>query len=196
MQIETRSIEGIEIRSEEGQPVTLYGYAAVYDSVSKDLGGFVEVIRRGAFARSLAENEDILALAHHDVTKVLGRRSVNTLRIKDDERGIFVEVTPSNSTAARDIVEDVRSRNINAWSFRFKTVKDRIVKRAGELPLRELLEVKLREVSPVSFPAYNDTTLFARSLDEIMRTAERPDDGPDRKSLGRIYCARLRLLTS
>src|SRR5690606_5179958 len=75
------------------QAPRLEGYAAVFDAPSEDLGGFVEYVRRGAFARSLKSNHaDPLALVHHMPHLVLGRRSAGTLKLEEDDRGLRFEI--------------------------------------------------------------------------------------------------------
>jgi uncharacterized protein len=164
MKKEIRALKGIEIRQAEGQAPVLVGYAALFNSRSLDLGGFVETIRPGAFARSLKDTPEVLALAHHDSSRPLARRSAGTLSIAEDAKGLRVEITLNDSTAARDILADVRSGNIEGMSFGFSTQKDTVVRKTGELPVRELIDVNLFEVSPVTMPAYPETSIAARSV--------------------------------
>src|SRR5437763_1584965 len=94
-ELEIRLTEGddIEVRAgEAGQPNKLVGYAAVYNSLSADLGGFKERIMPGAFKGSVAGSTDIRALVDHDSTKLLGRTSNGTLRVAEDQRGLRVEI--------------------------------------------------------------------------------------------------------
>ena len=79
----------------------LAGYAAVFDAVSRDLGGFTESIQQGAFRRSLADSEHILALYDHDQKSVLGRVGSGTLRLREDDRGLPA-VNSSQATADRN----------------------------------------------------------------------------------------------
>src|SRR3954452_17343861 len=72
-------------------PGTISGYAALFDSLSVDLGGFREQIMKGAFARALQQC-DIRALRNHSPEALLGRRSSGTLRLEEDDKGLRFEV--------------------------------------------------------------------------------------------------------
>jgi HK97 family phage prohead protease len=161
---------GIEIRQlADGKP-RLKGYAAVFNSRSLDLGGFVEVIRPGAFTRSLNAGTDVRAFVEHTPSLIIGRRSAGTLNIGEDARGLRVEITPPDTQAARDLAANIRAGNLDGMSFSFRVAK------GGEAwdvnarpPLRELLDVDLREVSVCALPAYPETAVALRSLEALQR---------------------------
>lgn len=138
----------------------LHGLAAPFD-VQTHIGGFDEIIRRGAFTDSLAENPDVLALLDHDMTRVLARTKSNSLRLAESQRGLEFEVDLPNTSWANDALELVRSNNAGGMSFGFR------VRPAGERwvkTLRELRALDLVEVSVVSaFPAYDGTEVSARA---------------------------------
>lgn len=189
---ETRDFN-FEVRKVDGQPNVLRGYAAVFNRESLDLGGFVEVIRKGAFASSLAGSGDILALAQHDTSRPLARRSAGTLKVEEDDTGLLVEIKLSDTTHAQDIRKDVESENIKGMSFGFSTRKAAwTVNRGTGIPdLRELLDVELFEVSPVTMPAYPDTTVALRSKPQAEPTkpANKPED------MKRLESLRIRILS-
>jgi uncharacterized protein len=198
--IERRATPKLELRTEAGATV-LRGYAAVFNAPSFDLGGFVEIIRPGAFARTLSDGGDILALAHHDTTRVLARRSAKSLTLSEDDHGLVVEIRLSDTTHAKDIAEDIRTGNIDAMSFGFRTRKDSWTRGAtdGEPQIRELLDVDLHEVSPVAFPAYPDTSIALRSLEDAQQAAlaaaQPPPIAPEILAAHQtLHRARLRLL--
>jgi uncharacterized protein len=177
MTLEKRAVEGLELefRAEGGKAPVLRGYAAMFDKPSLDLGGFVEIIRRGAFSRSLKEGADILALAHHDSSKVLARRSAGTLSIEEDGAGLLVSIDVPNTTIGKDTAEDVRVGNLKGMSFGFVTRKDSwTAGEAGKPDLRELLDVDLHEVSAVAWPAYPDTSLALRAKPQATRSISIP----------------------
>jgi len=88
--LETREFEhGIELR-EEGDSMTLSGYAALFNSRSENLGGFTEQIAPGAFTRSLKSRNDIKLLWNHDTGAVMGSTRAGTLTLSEDERGLKV----------------------------------------------------------------------------------------------------------
>lgn len=154
----------LEVRSEEGKPSKITGYASVFDEET-DLGWFREKIARGAFTRTLKERPDVLALFDHDTSMPIGRSSAGTLSISEDSRGLPVEITPPNTTAGRDAVELVRTGHVKGMSFGFRVLEDKWSVRDG-MDLRTILDVELYEVSVVTFPAYEGTTAQARSLVE------------------------------
>lgn len=176
----------IELREANGKR-TLVGYAALYDSVSNDLGGFVEVIRAGAFDRALREDQDVLARAEHDTRLLLGRRSSGTLRLSSDARGLRYEVDLPPTQAGRDMAELVARGDIKGSSFAF-SIPDRengqrwVARTEGGTPLRELLDLDLFDVAPTANPAYPETTVSARALEEAQALAEPPADAEPEKS--------------
>jgi HK97 family phage prohead protease len=167
MQYENRFNAVVEATS-DGK---LVGYAAVFNSLSHDLGGFREIIQPGAFDRTLTEFPDVLALVEHDVSKPLGRTLPGTLKLTTDEHGLRVEITPPDTSAGRDIVESVRRGDVAGMSFQFRPFPGGdSLDLSGPLPLRILKSVKLKEVSVVINPAYPDTEVHVRALEEARET--------------------------
>lgn len=171
---ERRASAGLQFReatpdAKDGSIGTLSGYAAVFGAWSEDLGGFREKIRVGAFKKSLDAGEDVRALMAHDTATVIGRRSAKTLEISEDEKGLRFEVKLPNTSAARDLVESVKRGDITGMSFGFETIEDSWTHRKeGESFVyeRELIEVRVIEISPVAFPAYTATSAEVRSVNE------------------------------
>jgi len=178
----------------DGAPSRLVGHAAMFNALSDDLGGFREQIAPGAFARSLAEH-DQRALWQHDPKLVLGRRGAGTLRIAEDDQGLAIEVDLPDTTWGRDAGISIARGDVTQMSFGFFTVADHWEERGGKL-IRTLLDVDLLEVSPVTFPAYSQTDVSARSLDAL-RAAQaihlHPPAPPDYSLLrARLQMARAR----
>lgn len=164
--IETRFAvaDDLELRVGEGEtPNRLVGYAAVFNSLSADLGGFKERLLPGAFKDSVTGGGDIRALVGHDPNQLLGRTSNGTLRVSEDERGLRVEVDLPDTSYGRDLREMVRRRDIRGMSFGFRVRKggDSFTKEGGQT-IRELRSVDLREVSAVASPAYDSTNVQLR----------------------------------
>jgi HK97 family phage prohead protease len=135
------------------------GYAALYDSLSEDLGGFVEVIKPGAFAGVL--HDDVRALINHEGIP-LARTKSGTLRLRDDGRGLLMEFQFSEATFAQDLRIAMSRGDITQCSFSFDVGDDRVGYRNGVL-LREILSFKrLYDVSIVTYPAYPETTVGLR----------------------------------
>ena len=142
------------------------GYAAVFGPLSNDLGGFVERIDPAAFDASLKGGKrDIRALFDHSTDKLLGRQSNGTLALSVDERGLRVEIDPPDGVSyVNDIRKLIARGDINQMSFGFYTEEDSWDFRTDGPAIRTLKKVELVEVSIVSIPAYNDTTVGLRRL--------------------------------
>lgn len=157
--------EDIEVRKDGDSPV-LTGYAAVFEKLSVDLGGFRERIQRGAFAKTIKDG-DIRALFNHDPNFVLARTRNNTLSLMEDDRGLRVSITPPTTTWAQDLVSSIERRDIDQMSFGFRVRRDSgeqvDTDEDGNL-IRTLKEVQLLDVSPVTFPAYPQTRISARNM--------------------------------
>jgi hypothetical protein len=161
---ETRSLSAPELRVAEadGKPV-IAGYAAVFNSLSEDLGGFREVIRPGAFARGLA-GADVRALVNHDPTLVLGRNRAGTLRLAEDSRGLKVEIDPPDTQAGRDVLTSIRRGDIDGMSFRFYVAAGGETWRSEPSGvIRELTD----DVSVALYPAYRATDVSVRCLEAL-----------------------------
>lgn len=164
----------IEVRASkrDGSIGTLVGYAAVYDSLSENLGGFREIIRRGAFDAAIAEGDDVMARSEHDSAMLLGRRSSGTLRLALDEKGLRYEVDVPDTQPGRDTLTLVKRGDVSKSSFAFTlrgepSQAQRWVDDQGQEPLRELLSLRLHDVAPIfSEPAYAATQVSARALEE------------------------------
>ena len=165
MPIERRTAnEGVELR-EEGDTLTAVGYAAIFDRLSGNLGGFLERVSPGSF-RSTLKQADVTALFNHDPNHLLGRSSAGTLRLTEDDKGLRYEVDLPYTTLGRDVAELLRRRDLQSSSFGFRTISDEWGETEDGYPLRTLSEVALRDVGPVVYPAYSDTEASLRSLAE------------------------------
>jgi len=165
----------IELRQEgEDEDRKIVGYAAKFDRESQPLGWFTEVIRPGAFAPAL-QDSDVRALWNHNDDWVLGRTSAGTLTLREDEVGLWIEIDPPGTQWARDLMHSIERGDVTQMSFAFGDVTDRRTD-DGETVLRELLEIrKLYDVSPVTYPAYEDTEVYLRKIasGEELTEAER-----------------------
>lgn len=164
--------DGLEVREAgEGKSPTIVGHAAVFNSESRDLGGFKEVIAPGAFEGH--EGMDVRALINHSSDMVLGRNKAGTLRMKEDDTGLRVEIDPPDTTFANDLLVSMRRGDIDQMSFGFRTISDKWETKDGE-DFRTLEKVELFDVSPVTFPAYEDTDVAVRSLEAYRKDRETP----------------------
>ena len=160
--------DDVEERAEEDKKIT--GYAAVYNSLSQDLGGFKEIIDEGAFARSINDPEnDIRALVDHDSSKIIGRQSAETLEVREELKGVYVSVDPPDTTSGQDLVESIKRGDIDGMSVGFQVVGEYY----DDDGIRHITDANLIEVSAVTFPAYVDTEVSYRKLDIVK---EEPKD--------------------
>jgi len=155
----------LQVRTSTDGPSKLEGYAAVFNELSEDLGGFRERILPGAFATNLEDDSDILALADHDHTKVIGRRSIGTLDLAEDDHGLFVSITPPDTSVGRDVVELVKTNHIDSMSFGFFIRDSEWTQEEGE-DVSILKDIDVREVSAVTYPAYSSTEIAVRVAPE------------------------------
>ncbi|MCP5415138.1 MAG: HK97 family phage prohead protease, partial [Chromatiaceae bacterium] len=95
----------------------LEGYAAVFGVSSHDLGGFREIVRSGAFARSLKSSGHVRALYDHDGRSVLGRVGAGTLRLAEDTRGLHFEIDLPPTTVGKDLAVLVERGDVAGASF-------------------------------------------------------------------------------
>ena len=158
----------LEVRADdEGNENRIVGYAAVFNSMSENLGGFREQIAQGAFASSLGEGSDIRALWNHNSDFVIGRTTSGTLRLSEDEIGLRFEIDMPES--ARQQIEAIRRGDVTQMSFGFsvKPNGDRVEEDEDGMLIRTLTDVKLMEVSPVAFPAYQATSVDQRTVEQL-----------------------------
>ncbi|MBB1471824.1 HK97 family phage prohead protease [Luteimonas sp. MC1782] len=139
----------------------LTGYIAKFNTPTT-IGSFTEVIKPGAFAASLADGRDVLALADHDTSRVLGRTRSGSLELREDATGLAFTLAVPDTAPGRDLITLAERGDLGGCSFGF-TVPDGGDQWTGNS--RELRSVDLREVSIVSaWPAYGDTEVSLRSL--------------------------------
>jgi len=147
---------------------TIQGYASKYETLSKDLGGFKEIIKRGAFAKALAKDHDVIANINHDDNKILAR-SGNNLILKEDPIGLYFELEVPETSYGNDLLINVRSGNVSKCSFAFSVGADTWETMTDDgLPIRTIQDIdQLFDVAIVTVPAYEDTAVAIRSLQKI-----------------------------
>lgn len=147
----------------------LTGYAAVFNSMSQDLGGFRETIKPGAFDDVLASKPDVIGVVNHDNDALLGRTSAKTLRLWVDNRGLAFSLRAGSSPRLRDIVAHVRRGDFCKCSFSFSGAKDSWSRGSGT-PIRTINSFgRLFDVSIVTSPAYADTRVSFMRSDPLIR---------------------------
>lgn len=171
--IEKRAMAGkVELRAEgESEARKIAGYAAVFNVETELWPGFREVIRPGAFTKTLGE-ANVRALFDHDSSQLLGTTRAGTLRLVEDAGGLAYEVDPPDTQIGRDVTELLRRGDLYGSSFAFEVFKEaRSYANNGESELREVLEVKLYDVGPVTYPQYEDAKVSLRDLRTFLTSA-------------------------
>ena len=200
---ETR-VANIELRDDHDTP-TIVGHAALFNSVSLDIGGFMggfrETIEPGAFEDAIS-GSDIRSLFNHDSNIVLGRMSAGTLTVAEDDVGLLTETMPPDTQLVRDIVlAPMRRGDITQMSFAFKLKPGKQGARYDEDDdgnvLRTIIAGGVRELydtSVVTYPAYPDTTVAVRSLMGLLETDEERRRLMQAHTAYRARCIRLMVL--
>ena len=170
-------IHDLEVRAaDDGSGKTITGHAVVFDTLSDDMGSFREIVRPGAFDRTLSDGSDVRAFWNHNSDLILGREKAETLSLEVDEVGLRFSITAANTTAGQDALESIRRGDVDQMSFGFTAEEDRLSTQEDGSTLRELLDVSLFEVSPVVFPAYTETSAEVRSQQVSTELRSRIDE--------------------
>lgn len=159
-------------QQDKQQPKTIEGYALLFNSPSKDLGGFVEVIDPKALDN--VDLSNVIMLDQHDYSKPLASVKAGTLKLDTDEKGLhFVATLDDSVSYANDAYANVKSGNVDSMSFRFDIDDggDEFTRDEDGKITRTIKQVKdLFEVSTVTIPAYDDSNVQVdkRSYEEFL----------------------------
>lgn len=165
----------------DASPGVIYGVSAVTETWA-DIGGyFREKIARGAFANAIAEKQDVRCLYDHLTHLVLGRTAANTCKIWESDKGLEFECSLPDTTFARDLAISIARGDVTQCSFAF-TVRDggavwtNVESDDGPSQWeRVITDVDLYDVGPVTYPAYVETSVALRSLEQAKRRVKRRD---------------------
>ena len=149
------------LRQTENSGTVLVGMAAVFDSPFEGFG-FTEIIAPGAFTRALKEKQDVRALVNHDPSLILGRTKADTLTLAETKEGLHAEIRVADTQTGRDTTESVRRGDLDGMSFGFSVVEE-IWRTVDEVEIRRITDVDLFDVSVVTFPAFEETSVGLRS---------------------------------
>lgn len=156
-------------RDDDGK-LSIEGYFAVFNSVYDICPGLSESISEEAFDNTLSD--DIRALINHDTTLVLGRTKAGTLQLRTDSHGLWghIDINPKD-VDAMNLYNRVQRGDVDQCSFGFDILNEETDFRDDGSIHWTIKEVKLYEVSPCTFPAYEETNIAARSKerDEILQ---------------------------
>jgi len=163
---------------EEDGKMIIEGYPIVYNEYAP-IWMFREIIRPGAATEAL-KTADEMVLWDHESAQPMARRSAGTLEAKEDEHGVFIRADVSQTVWGRNGYEAIKNKVIDKMSFAFT------VDRSGENWITEEVEgvkIETREIikfaglfdySPVSYPAYKQTSVDARSKELATRHKPEP----------------------
>ena len=164
--IEQRSTAGtVEVRG-SADSKTIGGYALKYNTLSQNLGGFVETCSPGLVDKSLGDGADVLCRYQHQDHYLLGRVAAGTLTLRNDEVGLDYECPLPDTDYANNCAALAARGDLRYSSFAFRTLDDDWSFTEQGFPLRTLISIQLVDVAPVVSPAYLDTSSGLRSLAE------------------------------
>ncbi|MBU7488458.1 phage major capsid protein [Lactiplantibacillus pentosus] len=165
--------------SQANKGKTISGYAIVWNSPSKDLGGFTEIVTPKALDG--VDLSNVLMLNNHDYTQVLASVKAGTLTLETDDKGLHFIAQLPNTSFANDVYEEVQSGNVDSCSFGFDSDDntDEWAKDDDGNITRTINQVKsLFDVSVVAVPAYDDTNVQVdtRSYEKFINQEKEPDN--------------------
>ena len=152
-----------EITRDEQTPDerTIEGYFALYESETELWAGSYEIISKGAFENTIQKN-DIRALWNHNTQYVLGRNKNGSLQLKADDKGLFATIKLPNTQYAEDLYSLVQRGDIDQASFGFNIIDEELEELADGGYRWRIKDIDLHEISVVTFPAYENTSVQAR----------------------------------
>ena len=155
----------VEVRADGDASRAIGGYAAKFNKLSRNLGGFVERIDPAFFRKSEGDGwPEVMARYNHDDNRLLGTTDAGTLRLAMDGTGLDYRVDVP--ATREDVFELVQRGDVTRSSFAFYTFEDDWAMTDDGFPMRTLLSGRLVDVAPVNTPAYLDTSTGLRSLAE------------------------------
>ena len=166
---ETRMLEFRADDSSENGEMILEGYAIVFEEetlIGDEQRGFIEIIDRNALEGTIMKDVP-MKYNHSDSNLILARTKNGSLTLKVDDKGLFIRANLIDTSTNRDVYKMVKNGLLDKMSFAF-TVGDEDVSRKGELPYRRITKIdRLFDVSVVDVPAYEQSSIYARSLELV-----------------------------
>ena len=148
-------------QEEKPDEMIIEGYFVLFENETELFEGVHEIISRGAFDNTL--NNDIRALWNHNTQYVLGRNKSGSLELKTDEKGLYATIRLPKTQYAQDLYELVKRGDVDQCSFGFNIVGEDVEELASGGLRWRINQADLHEVSVVTFPAYENTSVQARA---------------------------------
>lgn len=146
---------------EAPEELIIEGYFALYETETELFTNSFEIITKGAFDKTL--NNDIRGLWNHNTQYVLGRNKSGSLELKTDDKGLYGIIRLPNTQYARDLYELVKRGDVDQCSFGFNILDEELEELANGGYRWRIKEIDLHEISVVTFPAYENTSVQART---------------------------------
>jgi hypothetical protein len=172
-------IEEMQCRAEDGGKLIIEGYPIVYGKYA-DLWGVKEIIREGAATNALKKSQEFV-LWNHDTSQPMATKKNGTLKVKEDEKGVFISADVSKTLWGRQGYEAISNGVVDKMSFAFHVLPEGEVWshkkfKGEELSVREIVEFEeIFDYSPVPYPAYKDTIVEAKEKDIALRNMPRSE---------------------
>jgi uncharacterized protein len=148
-------------QQQDDNELTIDGYFALYESETELFDGVYEIITKGAFDGTLGN--DVRALWNHNTQYVLGRNKSGTLELKADDKGLFGTIKLPATQYAQDLYSLIERGDVDQASFGFNILDEELEELADGGYRWRLKQVDLHEISVVTFPAYENTSVQARA---------------------------------
>ena len=163
MTYEIRAGLPVELRLDDESTIRVAGHAAVFNERANIAGVFEERIAPGAFAEAIGRDDVVFLINHAGLP--LARTRSGTLSLREDERGLYMETElDRDDPEVRSIAPKMKRGDLDKMSFAFKVEREEWDD-TGEIPLRTIHQLSLRDVSIVTYPAYDGTDIALRSME-------------------------------
>ena len=182
-QLEVRSLGNLELR-QEGDSRRIEGQAIVFDSPSVDMG-FTEIIKRGAITQELLDSSDIFLNFNHDDSRILGRSNCGkgSLNVELREDCVYFSIEAPETSLGDEVLAYLKRGDVNKCSFCFwmsGNDEDETWSKSEDGTITRTINhiAGLHDLSIVWNPAYDQTTVSARSLEKLNELREKKEDEP------------------
>lgn len=183
---EIRALEPDKQDDSDTTQLQIEGYALVFNEPSKVLDDFTEIIQPQAL--NGVDLSEVLLLADHDYGKPLASVKAGTLQLDIDDKGLhFVAQLDDQVSYAKDVLENIKNGNISSMSFRFDVADggDQFTEDEQGNVTRTILQIQnLYEISTVTIPAYDSSSVDTRSYEKFIDDKKEEQDKKQKENKG------------